>query len=62
MIRITSNERKYLLKNGCKQYRDIHSTGNHHNDHSYATENARVLGLLKDLYGCEVNRKMGNFK
>lgn len=47
MVRITNDEKNYLLKHGCVYRRDLHSTRSHHNNHTYVTENWHVIGLLE---------------
>jgi len=51
MIKITKNEKDYLLNNGCQWYRDIHASTTRR--HYYATENNRVKKLL-DKYKRQV--------
>lgn len=55
MIRLTKAEKKYLISNGARYFRDLHSTvkGNV----TYATENERVIGLLSNYYGREYKVK-----
>lgn len=55
MIRLTKAEKKYLISNGARYFRDLHSTvkGNV----TYATENERVIGWLSDYYGREYKVK-----
>lgn len=55
LIRLTKAEKKYLVANGARYFRDLHSTvkGNV----TYATENERVIGLLSKYYGREYKVK-----
>lgn len=46
MIKISKNEKDYLLSNGCKWYSDIHASTTRR--HYYATASPRVKRLLSD--------------
>lgn len=45
MIKISKNEKDYLLSKGCQWFEDIHASTTR--KHYYATESSKVIKLLK---------------
>lgn len=56
MIKITKEQRDFLISKNAKYGLDIHRTGNHHNRAYYLTVSRKMLELLYEFETSRVNK------